>query len=297
MLRRQSILSLFFVSFFVISSSWAKTVYTTVFNVVDSYKQNSLLILSGADGRIYRISKSPRNIRKLNSLIGQVVRIDYQEVSSRAFIQSISKVYSGEIDETIMDLNHFRYNELRNFAPTELKSMNDVEYIFKNLLNKGDKSISQCYKRAHIWAYDMWSKMGISSEKVFIFYTKRYTILEEFDWWFHVAPVVTFNKEKYVLDRTFMKKPVPLLDWKNYFIRTNKITCPVIDNYFDFADNQWTRLCYLVITPMYYYDPLSIENRDNGREKRNHWNLRELQFARKAFRNWSTLYPQFDTNR
>lgn len=275
----------------------AESLYTTVFNVLESLKTERILILSAADGRIYKTFKNEENLKRMKSLIGKIVRIDYINQRNEAIITKIELANSSEIDLQTMDLNHFRYNQLREFAPTELQSFKEANNIFNNLLNDGDKRRSQCFKRAHIWAYDMWSKMGLSTEKIFIFYTKRYAILEDFEWWFHVAPMIKVQGQDFVLDGTFMSRPITLEEWKNYFIRTNKITCPMIEKYQDFENNQWTRLCYLMRVPMYYFNPLSIENRDKKGVERNHWVLEELQDSRKAFKNWDEVYEGLDTGK
>jgi len=281
----------------LIGEARSESIYTTIFNVIESKKTNKILILSGSDGRVYKTFKSNRNFNKLNSLIGKVVRIDYSIENGESLVDSVHLTKEGEVNQRTLDLNHFQYNQLRLFAPTDLKDIKVATDIFNNMLNDGDKAISQCYKRAHMWAYDMWSDQKIMSEKIFIFYTRRYIDLEEFDWWFHVAPMVTVSGEKYVMDGTFMTKPIPLNEWKDYFIKSSKITCPMIKKYQEFEDNQWSRLCYLMSVPMYYYDPLSIEDRDVRGELRNHWILTELQLARRAFWNWSNIYEAFNTDR
>ena len=281
----------------IMAQAHSESIYTTVFNVVESKKSNRILILSGSDGRIYKTFKSNRNLNKLNTLVGKVVRLDYNIEDDELIVDNIRVVSQGEVSQTTLDLNHFRYNQLRLFAPTDLKSIEVANKVFNSMLNDGDKAISQCYRRAHMWAYDMWSQQGILSEKIFIFYTRRYIDLEEFDWWFHVAPMVTVNGEKFVMDGTFMTKPMPLKEWKDYFIKSSNITCPMIKRYPEYEENQWSRLCYLMSVPMYYYDPLSIEDRDVRGEVRNHWTLGELQLARKAFWNWSSIYEGFNTDR
>lgn len=275
----------------------ADTVYTTVFNVFESSKTERLLILSGVDGRIYKTFKNDEQKKRMKSLVGRIVRLDYVNQGKEAVITNIQVAQAGEVDERTADLNHFRYNQLRQFAPTDLQSVEKATEIFNNMLNDGDKGRSQCFKRAHMWAYDMWSKLNISSEKIFIFYTKRYAILEDFEWWFHVAPVVTAGGVEYVMDGTFMEKPITIKEWKDYFIKSDKITCPVVDKYQDFEDNQWNRLCYLMKVPMYYFSPLNIEGRDKQGIERNHWVLDELQDARRAFKNYEETYEGLDTGK
>lgn len=279
------------------SMAKAETIYTTVFNVFESVKSERLLVLSAVDGRIYKTHRSEENLKRIKSLVGRVVRLEFANNGREAVITNIQLARAGEIDPVTLDLNHFTYNQLRQFAPTDLQTLERATDIFKNMLNDGDKRRSECFKRAHMWTYDMWSKLGIYTEKIFIFYTKRYAILEDFEWWFHIAPMVTVAGEEYVMDGTFMEKPITVKEWKDFFIKSDKITCPEITKYQDFENNQWNRLCYLMKVPMYYFSPLNIENRDKKGMERNHWVLEELQDARKAFKNWEEKYEGLDTGK
>jgi hypothetical protein len=287
-----------FASFLAFQSiAKAETVYTTVFNVFESIKTERILVLSAVDGRIYKTVKNEANLNRMKSMIGRIVRLDYNVSGKEAVITNIQLANPNEVDARAMDLNRFQYNQLREFAPTDLQSLEKVTTIFNSMLNDGDKGRSQCFKRAHMWSFDMWSKLGIQSEKLFIFYTKRYAILEDFEWWFHVAPMVTAGGEEYVMDGTFMEKPITVKEWKDHFIKSDKITCPIIEKYQDYEDNQWNRLCYLMKVPMYYFSPLNIEARDKQGIERNHWLLEELQDARRAFKNWEEVYEGYDNGK
>lgn len=275
----------------------AETIFTTVFNVFESRKTERLLILSAADGRIYKMTNTEENEEMMKSLVGRIVKLDFNVSGQEAIITNIRPVFANEIDEKTYDLNHFQYNQLRLFAPTNLQSYEKANELFKNMLNDGDRSRSQCFKRAHMWSYDMWSKLGIKSQKIFIFYTKRFQILEEYDWWFHVAPLVTVAGEDYVMDGTFLSRPVTVKEWKEFFLKTDKITCPEITRYQQFESNHWTRLCFLMKVPMYHFRPLDIENRDKRGTERNHWILEELQDARRAFKNYEEVYEGLDSGK
>lgn len=279
------------------SFAHAEVVLTTVFNVIGSEYEKKVYVLSGADGRVYKLEWSEENLKHMNSFKGQVVKLSYFEKGSEAWIANIEKARPSEWSPESMDLNHFRYNELREFAPTDLQSLDKAEKIFKTMINDGDRRWSQCFKRAHMWAYDMWSKSGIYSQKAFMFYTHRYRQLEKWDWWFHVAPMVVVNGEDYVLDGTFMKKPTKIKEWQNYFLKTDKITCPEITHYEEYEKQQWNRLCYIMKTPMYHFRPLDIELRDKNDVQRNHWVLEELQDAREAFKGYKKVYEGLDTGK
>lgn len=290
-------LALFTFVLFVQSYAQAGEIFTTVFNVIESARTERLLVLSGADGRVYKTYKSEANLKYFKSFQGQVVKLTFNETGKELMITKIERASVAEVDPEVMDLNHFQYNQLRSFAPTDLQTIEAATEIFKGMLNDGDRRRSQCFKRAHMWSFDMWSKLNIFSQKVFIFYTQRYIQLEEFDWWFHVAPMVVVQGEEYVLDGTFMSKPVTVKAWKDYFIKSEKINCPVAEIYTDFSKNQWNRLCYLMKVPMYHFSPLDIEKRDTKNELRNHWVLEELQDARRAFKGHETTYEGLDTGK
>jgi hypothetical protein len=270
---------------------------TTVFNVFEGQRSNRILVLSAADGRIYKAPRNANNLRMLRSLVGQVVLINFRTEGTEYLINDIRAAQPGEVDTRTLDLNHFQYNELRRFAPTELQSVDDAQGLFRDMLNDGDRRRSQCFKRAHIWAYDMWSKLGVNSEKIWMFYTKRYQIYEEFDWWFHVAPMVRAGGVEYVLDGTFLPGPVTVRDWAVHFMKTDKVNCPEISHYSQIEPQHWRRLCLIMKTPMHYFSPLDIQARDLQGRPKNHWVLDELQDARRAFRGWERVYEGLDSGR
>ena len=153
---------------------------------------------------------------------------------------------------------------------------------------------------------------GINSMKVFIFYTKKY--LQECDsrkmckWWFHVAPYVHVatkangtSVQEYVLDPYFLYRPYTVRDWMRYFIspfekRTGKklADCPTISSISEYYAKNYTDYCFLRKTPMYYYDPLSIENVDiNLANPRRGFNAEEVDMARRHFTDYRSWYLKF----
>jgi Glutaminase len=282
---------------FSICSVRAEEILTTVFNVIESKKSETILILSGADGKVYKYPSSESNLKYIKRFLGTVVKLNYFKSRGSNIMTQIRRVERSEVNPNDFDLNHFQYNQLRKFAPSDVQSYENVNTIFTNLLNDGDKSRSQCFKRAHMWAYDMWSELGLSTQKIFIFYTQRYIQLEDFEWWFHVAPMVVANNTEYVLDGTFMSNPISVSDWQHSFIKSENITCPLIENYKTYEEGQFKRLCYLMKVPMYYFSPLDIENRDLKGIEKNHWELEELQDARRAFKNYDETYEALDTGK
>ncbi len=99
-----------------------------------------------------------------------------------------------------------------------------------NFWNTMDKKVKgkDCYKRAHVWSWDMFKNYGVKSTKVFIHYTDKWN--RELDkhaksrsnktWDYHVAPAVKLvDGTTMVLDGHVGKvplKPVTLNEWVEF---------------------------------------------------------------------------------
>lgn len=185
-------------------------------------------------------------------------------------------------------------NTLANFEPSVIDSLASSQTVFNRLDGK-TKWRSQCYNRAHGWAYDMWTQSRVNSMKVFIFFTQRYIKAEKYKWWFHVAPYVLTNMEgasvETVLDRTFTRGPLKMKDWSDKFMKSNQ-NCPVVTRYSDYRNNQFTQDCYLIKTSMYYRSPSDIERNEREGRHLTGWDLGGVADARKqAFKNWRDYNP------
>lgn len=280
---------------FVVCSFQAFALETTtnVVSVIDSMKTKRLLVLSGVDGAVYKTDTSREMKAYLESMINLPVTISYQVAGSERIITNISPLSSAQTQG--LDLNFFAINLDRDDRPTDIGSLERAQRIFKNL-NDGDKSRSQCFKRAHIWSWDMWTNHGITSQKIYMFYTRRYIQLEDFDWWFHVAPMVVADGVELVMDKTFTKEPTTVPEWKKKFMKS-EVKCNEITKYAEYEDHQWNRLCYIMKTPMYYFRPFDIRRRDEQGIVKKNWVLMELQDARRAFSDGATIYEALDTGK
>jgi hypothetical protein len=266
---------------------------TTVVSVVDSLKTKRLLVLSGVDGAVYKTDTSREMKAYLESMINIPVTITYQNAGSERIITNISPLSNAQVQG--LDLNYFAINLDRDDTPTDVGSLERAQRLFKSL-NDGDKSRSQCFKRAHIWSWDLWTKHGITSQKIYMFYTRRYIQLEDFDWWFHVAPMVVANGVEFVMDKTFTKEPTTVPEWKKRFMKS-EVQCNEIKKYSEYENHQWNRLCYVMKTPMYYFRPLDMRRRDEQGIHKKNWVLMELQDARRAFADGATIYEALDTGK
>ena len=121
---------------------------------------------------------------------------------------------------------------MEGFEPTNISKtkMNQIWRTMEDSFKGKD-----CYRRAHIWAYDMYQREGVKSRKLFLHYTNKWnfeldTMGGEFSGWFrkvkqlsfdvggisnrnrnmvrtnitwdyHVAPLVTVEGEDMILDK------------------------------------------------------------------------------------------------
>ncbi len=219
-----------------------------------------------------------------------LVNIDFREFNGHVKGVELLETAQPEVSTG----ESFEKNTLANFTPSFIESLESSQSVF-NRMDGRTKWKSQCYNRAHGWAYDMYTQSRINSMKVFIFFTQRYIKAEKYKWWFHVAPYVMTQMEgasvETVLDRTFTRGPLKMKDWTDNFMN-RKQNCPVVTRYSDYRQNQWAQDCYLIKTSMYYRSPADIERNETEGRHLTAWDLRGVADARKeAFKNWRDYNP------
>jgi hypothetical protein len=181
--------------------------------------------------------------------------------------------------------SHYEFT-VSEFVPTKT-DISQMARIFKNM-NTTWKVRSQCYQRAMTWVYDSYVDDGVQSRKAFLFFTRKYIQQYDYKWWFHVAPLYTFRHPDdrlvdMVLDRTFFDSPETIKDWTDAFIKSHQ-ECPVVEKYSDYRNNQMTNHCYLMLPPMYYYQPLDLEAMEGESHERGSFNQANIDHAHRAFR-------------
>lgn len=165
-------------------------------------------------------------------------------------------------------------------AVKSLSSMSQANYYFRKM-RTDTRNGSQCYNRAHVWAYELWKYHGLTTRKNWMFFTRRYIREYNYYWWFHVTPYVYVNGQGTVaLDRTFMREATHIVPWKNYFMR-NDAACPLLSQYSYnyYRNNQEAAYCYWIRTNMYFWQPYQIENLAEGADVRYGWKNSEINIA------------------
>jgi hypothetical protein len=204
------------------------------------------------------------------------------KLNSRSEILSLRKA-APPIQTTLPE--SFRTVTPEIYVPSILPAL-DVARRYFSEARRSYTPDSQCYDRAHVWAYD-WRRQQIYSSKTWIFFTRRYIRMNKFDWWFHVAPsvhvVIDGKVRERVMDIKYAQGPIALKEWTDIFIRNNT-PCPVVERYRDQADFPESGSCFVMKSSMYYYRPLDLEFFDLTGTPRERWQPDEVRSAlREAF--------------
>ncbi len=168
------------------------------------------------------------------------------------------------------------------YLPSDLGSFENAQSIFGGL-HRRFKRRSQCYQRAHVWAYSMHANSNIKSMKVFLFFTEKYVRAYNYKWWFHVAPFVKAAGVEYVMDRSYTSKPLDMQSWTNEFMK-NKAVCPVIRSYSDYSRNEYAAYCFVAKVPMYYYNPVDLQALERRRVVIENWKTSHVNDSRRALK-------------
>lgn len=169
-----------------------------------------------------------------------------------------------------------------DFVPSVLNSFDEVRSLFFEM-RPSPVLHSECWQRAHVWAYEWRAKHQLFTSKAWIFFTRKY-LRENTDltWWFHVAPLVHVKldgviKER-VLDRKYTNGPISIKKWTDTFMR-NRENCRHVETYSDHANYQDSASCFIQKSSMYYLQPMDLELLEKFDTKRETWVEAELRTA------------------
>lgn len=169
------------------------------------------------------------------------------------------------------------------YRPSILKDLETAKKLF-SAARTDHKRESQCYNRAHVWTYDWRIKNNLYSSKAWVFFTKKYIRKYEFEWWFHVAPmvhvVIDDKVKERVMDIKYSSKsgPIGLNQWTRIFMRDNA-DCPVVEKYTDHANFPESGSCFLMKSSMYYYQPVDLEEKQILGMAKSRWLEAEVKNA------------------
>lgn len=229
------------------------------------------------DDGIYSITKGGEgepHLVKFNS--GEVKFIEQDEHQLLAKYEKLLKS-SRPLNQVNLEEKQLVLEET-GFEPSIVPD-SEIPRIF-NDFNPYIKRRSECSDRAHVWAWDEFTKTGIKSQKAFLMLTDTYIKRHRYKWWFHVAPMfTTASGQQIVMDYQFIDRPVTYTEWKNNLVFTKR-DCVTEFSFLAYdAGADQTQDCYIAFEPMYYYIPQDIGNRERGRGKTG-WSTGEVRSSR-----------------
>lgn len=169
---------------------------------------------------------------------------------------------------------------LMSYVPTTIASMAVAKSLFREA--RYNPKESQCFNRAMVWSYEWYRKHSLRSNKILIYFTRTYIRRYNFEWWFHIAPLVHVMDNGKVVERVMDVKyssgPIELVKWANIFLHKDP-PCPIITKYSEYADYPYTGECFLQRTHMYTYQPADLQMYEAWGYKKENFNMDEVRGA------------------
>lgn len=260
---------------------------THVVDIIYPEKQNEpLLILLSAFGRVLRLdldSLSTENKELLNMVVGtdRRISVEFRDLGELDLLLNISEIDPAPLPEEMQrenDITEFQFEE--KIEPF-LRRTTDPYGLFNFMRSKNLRRNAECFHRAYLWAYDAWQELDVRTQKVFLFFTRKYIRQYNYHWWFHVSPYVNYEGNELILDATYARGPLQVQTWTNIFMANNAY-CPVISAYYGWSAHYTDRYCYLRKVNMYYYHPNRVQYADRNGYQITQWDQQGLRNARAA---------------
>jgi hypothetical protein len=273
-----------------------------VLNIETSTSHGELSSVYASDGRIYDVDSNRTKLihqlqfamehdlevkldllpinEKLNILLNKRNEIVRATISARTADRSL--VMGKKFSDRTKSITGLA--DLQNSYVTDFKSEEGVDNLFKTQ-KKNMRFRSQCYNRAHVWAWELNKKTyagkKIQTGKMWVFYSRHFIRKYRFKWWFHIAPYVTVNKKVRIIDRTFMKSPVSPDQWLDNLSDIH-LRCKEVYKYSSYKDHQDQANCFFIKSSVFYWQPWQIESVETQNQEKAKWVEYEIK---KAYRN------------
>jgi hypothetical protein len=250
----------------------------TISSRVHSYTQHEGFIRL-ENGRVVFLKHSEKNLgTPIEWLNGMNVKVETNDQNEVVKLSLVEKTESFEGHKNLQDAP-------LDFTPTILPSLSAVKAMYERF-DGNFKRLSECSDRAHVWGYDEFKKNKIATEKVFAFFTASYINRQRFKWWFHVAPLVSYQSQgvvqKMVLDYRYMDRPVSIKEWTDLMVFSRR-ECKMTKKFSEYDVNPQTEDCYMMIDSMYNRLPADLKAQENVPPiHRDQWLENEVNNSRAA---------------
>lgn len=251
----------------------SKLITTQIYDIDYGTKSDDDVLVLLTSGDVAKLNRSDLNLLPDNNK--SFVNNDWYEIKldGDRFIKKAKRVPEPERSYLKSLLN-----DPTEYIPTTVESMEVAKKYHKEArLYAKD---SQCFNRAMVWSYEWWKKHSLKSNKILIYWTRNYIRRYNFQWWFHIAPLLNVMDNGEVVERVmdikYTKGPLTIQQWTNIFMR-NKAVCQVITKYSEYADYPYTGDCYIQRTNMYVLQPADLQMEEAWGYKKTHFIMDEVR--------------------
>lgn len=251
-----------FIYFLVFSAfAGASTFKASIDHIDYATKTSESDLVMFSDGRVGVLPKTNKSSLYNAKSVLQLKETVKVKLDKKNRIVSITPLSEEEKEDNEREMEAIAL-EQKDFAEKRLRfdpsvvSMSQAKTMFGKMRRDYQKE-SQCYNRAHIWAFEENRRSGTNFMKVFVFYTRKYIRDYNFYWWFHAIPAVYVGSELITLDRRYARGPLSMKPWTDIFVRSRR-ACPVITKYSQYENNQQTEHCYLHYATQYFWQPRDL---------------------------------------
>lgn len=256
----------------------AATEFTTKIHDIDyGFKPSDDVLVFLTSGHVAKLRQSNQFMNKgMNKL--NLKKTWYKvSMDDERFITDLEEV---EAPTPEVKMSFENPKSLLEYTPTTIDSMATAKKYFKEA--RYNPKESQCFNRAMVWTYEWWKKHSLRSNKILIYFTRNYIRRYNFEWWFHIAPLVHVMDNGKVVERVMDVKyssgPTELVKWANIFLQKDP-PCPIITKYSDYADYPYTGECFLQRTHMYTYQPADLQMYEAWGYSKDNFNMTEVRGA------------------
>ncbi|MEX0799066.1 MAG: protein-glutamine glutaminase family protein [Bacteriovoracaceae bacterium] len=277
-------------------------VVTKIFKVeAPENKSENYHVLALHNGQVFEVDrKNPQLVHKLQRAAQERAAVEL-ELESNLPLKSeyaIEQIVDAVLLPTPVNPDSPALGLSEEFTPTNIKNLAKAKQMFSELL-PANKWGDQCFNRAHIWNRQMHKDHRVKSEKIFIFYTRKYRREINGKWWFHTAPMITLQGQKTVMDKEFTNGPLSTADWEKIFnvpMQRDGYRCKFIEGISEYYNesNDQSEYCNIQYSSMYYWEPSELEDLEEEGLEKTKWVDWEIRLAAKAiFWSWKSVYQKY----
>lgn len=257
---------------------YASTTYlTTIYDIDHGQSANDETLVFLGNGKVAKLaSKATIIIKNLEKYPTKDKILSITVDESRFITDIIETGYETQSN----NLSEVEEGANNQYIPTTIENMSVAKKYFQEA--RYNPKDSQCFNRAMIWSYEWWRLHSLRSNKLFIFFTRTYIRRYNFEWWFHIAPLVHVMDNGKVVERMmdikYSRGPLDIRQWTDLFMKNNS-PCNIITKFSDYADNPYTGDCYIQRNNMYMYQPADLQMEEAWNYQKDKFIMNEVRAA------------------